>query len=220
MYWYQYLSLGSLCVCFGACLWHFFRLIRLGKPKDLSKKSGNIVRSELYSFTAAMLPTQKESAYLHLPTFTAGALFHIGIFTSLSLFVVFFFVNPAIFREYLSLAILTLLLLLGLTVSVTCGFLLFLKRIFSKKLRDLSTLDDYFSELLTTLFQVFTALYLFFGDGFGVYYYVLASIFLLYIPVGKMRHVVYFFAARYQLGFFYGWRNSWPPSHQQKTGNG
>ena len=211
MYWYQFLSVGSLCVCFGACLWHFFRLIRLGKPKDLSKKSGSVARAGLYSYTTAMLPAQKESVYLHLPTFTAGVFFHIGVFVSLLLFVVFFFVNPAVFQDYLILAVLILLLSFGLAVSTICGFLLFLKRLFSKKIRELSTLDDYLSAFLTVLFQAFTAFYLFFGDSLGVYYYVFVSLFLLYLPVGKMRHVVYFFAARYQLGFFYGWRNSWPP---------
>jgi hypothetical protein len=75
MLWYQYVSLGCLGVCFGACLWHFLRLIRLGKPKDLSKKSGNMARAQRYAYTTAMLPAQKESAYLHIPTFTAGIFF-------------------------------------------------------------------------------------------------------------------------------------------------
>ena len=216
MFWYQYLCLGSLFVCVSACLWHFFRLVRLGKPKDLSKKSGNIARAEVYAYTKAMLPSQKESAYLHLPTFTAGVIFHLGTFTALLLFVVFFFVSPMFFREYLALAILILLLSFGLSLSVICGFILFLKRIFSEKLRALSTIDDYLSELITTGFQLLTGFYLIFGENFAMYYYILASIFFLYIPVGKLRHVVYFFAARYQLGFFYGWRNSWPPSPAKK----
>jgi nitrate reductase gamma subunit len=211
MKWYQCLSLVCLAICLGACLWHFFRLIRLGKPKDLSKKSGNMARAQKYSYTEAMLPAQKESAYLHIPTFTAGIFFHIGTFVALLLFAVFFFVNPMLFRDNLALAILILLLSLGLVIGAICGFLLFLKRIFSKKLRDLSNFDDYLSNFLTTLFQLFTASYIITGSGFAVYYYIFASILLLYLPVGKLRHVVYFFAARYHLGFFYGWRNSWPP---------
>jgi hypothetical protein len=35
------------------------------------------------------------------------------------------------------------------------------------------------------------------------------------MPLGKLRHVVYYFAARYHLGFFYGWRNVWP-NHEKK----
>lgn len=211
MYWYQYMALGCLAICFFALLWHFVRLVRLGKPKDLSSKSGSIAKAEVYSYTTAMLPNQKESAYLHIPTFTAGIFFHIGTFIALALFVVFFFAGPELFRKWLILAILMLLMLLGLALGAFSGFILLLKRMFSKKLRTLSTLDDYLSNFLTTLFQIFTGFYLMFGDIFAPYYYIVASIILLYIPVGKLRHVVYFFAARYQLGFFYGWRNSWPP---------
>ena len=211
MHWYQYMALGCLVVCFAACLWHFFRLIHLGKPKDLSPKSGNIAKAEVYSYTMAMLPNEKESAYLHIPTFTAGIFFHIGTFISLALFIFFFFADTELFRQWLALAILMLFMLFMLIFGALSGFILFLKRIFSKKLRALSTLDDFLSNFLTTLFQLFTGFYLIFGDLFAVYYYVSASILLLYMPIGKLRHVVYFFAARYQLGFFYGWRNSWPP---------
>ena len=216
MYWYHYLGLSSLGLCLGACLWHLFRLIQLGKPKDLSKKSGNIARAEIYSFTKAMLPMQKESAYLHVPTYAAGLFFHAGSFSSLLLFLVFFFVNPASFLGHLTLKILVLLLAFVLLIGIICGCSLFFKRLFSKKMRYLSTLDDYLSCFLTTIFQVFTVLYLVLGDNFAAYYYTLASILLLYIPVGKLRHIVYFFAARYHLGFFYGWRNSWPPDSDKK----
>ena len=169
MHWYQYMALSCLMICFAACLWHFLRLIRLGKTKDLSRKSGNVAKAEVYSYTAAMLPTQKESAYLHIPTFTAGIFFHIGSFIGLILFVAFFFVEPEIFRVYLVLAILLLLLLIGLAVGAICGFGLMLKRIFSKKLRDLSTVDDYLSNFLTTLFQICTGFYMIFGDIFAPY---------------------------------------------------
>lgn len=212
---YQYIALACLTICFFACLWHFIRLVRLGKPKDLSQKSGSVARAGIYSYTTAMLPNQKESAYLHIPTFTTGVLFHIGIFISLVLFVVFFFAGTELFRQWLILAILMLLMLIGLALGALSGFILFLKRMFSKKLRALSTIDDYLSNFLTTLFQIFTGFYLIFGDMFATYYYIVASILLLYIPVGKLRHVVYFFAARYQLGFFYGWRNSWPPKKEK-----
>jgi nitrate reductase gamma subunit len=216
MYWYHYLSLGCLFICLSACLWHFFRLIRLGKPKDLSQKSGSIPRAELYSYTIAMLPTQKESAYLHIPTFTAGVLFHIGTFVALLLFLVFFFVNPILLRDWLLLAIGILFAILLLGISVVCGGSLFFKRLFLRKLRTLSTMDDYVSVLLVTLFQLVTIFYLIFGDSVATYYYITASILLLYMPVGKLRHAVYFFAARYQLGFFYGWRNAWPLSKKRK----
>ena len=92
MQWYQYVSLIALIICFLALLGHFLRLIKHGNPKDLSDKSGNISKAEVYSYTKAMLPTQKESAYLHIPSFASGIFFHISSFVSLLLFIVFFFI--------------------------------------------------------------------------------------------------------------------------------
>ena len=56
-------------------------------PKDLSQETGSVKKGIIYSFTGAMSPTAKESAYLHLPTYVAGLLYHAGIFTSLLFFV-------------------------------------------------------------------------------------------------------------------------------------
>jgi nitrate reductase gamma subunit len=125
-------------------------------------------------------------------------------------------VDPALFHEWLlSIIVVVILVPLCLVVSAICGISLLLKRLLMKKLRTLSTWDDYLSNLLTTFFQVVTAFYLIFLSDAATYYYIFASILLLYLPVGKLRHAVYFFAARYQLGFFYGWRNSWPPKKQK-----
>jgi len=47
-------------------------------------------------------------------------------------------------------------------------------------------------------------------------YNITATILFLYLPFGKLKHVVYYFAARYHLGFFYGWRNTWPPRKKER----
>lgn len=206
MNWYQYLSLGALVVFAAVMLWHFFRLIRLGNPKDYSQKSGNVAKAEAYAYTGAMLPTNKETAYLHIPTFAAGAIFHIGTFISILLFILFFFIQPAVFP-----IILSRLLALCILVCAACGFGLFIKRMVVRKMRNLSHVDDYLSNFLTTLFQLFTVLYLLLGFIMAPAYYIMVTVLLLYMPVGKLRHVLYFFAARYHLGLFYGWRNVWPP---------
>lgn len=206
MIWYQYLSLACLIVCFVACLWHFIRLIRLGKPKDLSKKSGNIAKAEIYSYTGAMMPNKKESAYLHIPSFTLGIFFHIGTLIGILLFILSFFFIPEVVPCWLT-TILSIILLVG----AISGLSLLIKRIIVKKMRELSNADDFLSNFLTTLFQAISLIYLVIGSNFATPYYLVVSLLLLYIPVGKLRHVIYFFAARYHLGFFYGWRNSWPP---------
>ena len=197
---------GALCT-----LLFSFRLIRLllkGRPKDLSKASGSVPKGVLYSCTTAMLPHNKESAYLHLPTFTAGMLFHVGIFLALLAFVWFILSTLFIWPTppvvvYLCSAI--------LVVTACCGLSILLKRLFKKELRSLSCADDYISNGLATLFQLATAGFLLF-PGTSLPYYFMVSLLFLWLPVGKTRHLLYFFAARFHLGFFYGRRGSWPPN--------
>lgn len=206
MNWYHWMALGALAICLLVLLAHFIRLIRLGNPKDYSKKSGSVVKGVAYSASIAMID-HKESAYLHMPTYFAGMVYHIGTFVSLLLFI-FFLINIAwnvMLPQYLQW-----ILIAGLSISTACGFSLFVKRLIVRTMRNLSNADDYISNLIVTLFQLLTILYLF-CNCTEKYYFVFVSVLLLYMTVGKLKHVVYFFAARYHLGFFYGWRNTWPP---------
>ena len=90
MNWYHYLTLASLGVCMAASLVHLIRLIRLGKPIDYAPAAGKTGPAIQYSFTGAMSPSKKESAFLHLPTYTAGILYHLGTFLSILLFFLIF----------------------------------------------------------------------------------------------------------------------------------
>lgn len=200
---YMLFSLFAFTVCLGSCLYHFFRLIRLGKPQDFSKPLGEVGPAVKYAFTKAMDPKKKESAFLHLPTYTAGILYHLGTFLSLFLFVLFLFkIEPH--------GALRSLIIGFLVISGINGFAILLKRILKKELKTLSNPDDFISNILVTAVQLMTAVSLY-NPRFLPWYFILVSIFFLYLPIGKLKHTVYFFAARYHLGFFYGWRGVWPP---------
>jgi hypothetical protein len=202
---YHYFVLGCLGCCLAVCLNHAIRLIRLGKPADFSPPKGDTGPGVAYSFTGAMHPLKKESAFLHLPTYTAGILYHLGTFFSLAMFLLILsnIAIPPVAR-YTSGAL--------LTVSFIFGTFLLIKRFIKPGLRRLSNPDDYLSNILVTLFQATTALTLLYTP-FIPAYYILTGLLLLYLPLGKLRHAVYFFAARYHLGFFFGWRGVWPPKH-------
>jgi len=196
------MALAALVICIGSLLFHLIRLIRLGNPHDFSKQRGNISKAVQYSFTKAMSPAKKESAYLHLPTYMAGIIYHLGTFLSIFLFFTFLF--------KIELNQLTNYILIGfLIISSISGLGILIKRILKSELLSLSNPDDFISNLLVTLFQLATALILFMSDGI-VLYYTLVTALLLYLPMGKLKHTIYFFAARYHLGFFYGWRGIWP----------
>lgn len=195
----------SMAVCAAACLFHAGRLIKLGLPKDYSVKSGNVNAAIKYSFTGAMSPKTKESAFLHLPTYTLGILYHIGTFIAIPMLILFMvgYQLPNVFA-----------FMLGIMLSITAaaGFGILLKRVIVKKLAALSNPDDYISNILVSLFQASCALTLFM-PAFATAAFIIASCLFLYLPVGKLKHAVYFFAARVHLGYFYGWRGVWPPQN-------
>jgi len=83
------------------------------------------------------------------------------------------------------------------------------KRIFNKGLRALSLPDDYISNGLVTLFLLASSV-LFWGKMPVALYFILSALLLFWLPIGKTRHLLYFFAARFHLGFFYGRRGAWP----------
>lgn len=206
---FQIIAIAAACFCLCGLFLHFIHIVRLGKPNDLSEKSGDTTKGIVYANTTAMLPQNKESAYLHLPGYAAGMLFHIGIFTSFLVFLLSFF---PFFNRWIEVS--TLRLIIAAVLAVTClsGYILLFRRVLSKDLKGLSTPDDFISNALTSTFQLLTLLHLVWPTN-GVVtalYYIVCALLFVYMPFGKLRHAVYYFAARYHLGFFYGWRNVWP----------
>ena len=202
MAWYHYFALSALLLCLASLSYHLVRLIRSGPPRDYSRKKGDPKRAIMYSFLGAMDPRKKESAFLHLPTYAAGLVYHMGTFASVVVAVLIVSgVHPDGLVRWTLAGI--------LAASAASGLGILVKRMGLKKMRSLSSPDDYISNLLVTLFQFFTLLTLVTASG-GPAYFLSASVLLLYLPLGKLKHALYFFAARYHLGLFYGWRGIWP----------
>lgn len=210
----QYLAIAATLYCIVSLLVHFVKIVRLGAPKDKSEPSGSVKEGVIYANTRAMMPTEKESAYLHIPSYAVGMLFHIGLFCSLLLFVLFFF--PC-FNSWIAESCWRWVFAIPPAIGTVCGLILFFRRLFSKDLKVLSMPDDFISCFLVTLFLLMTMLNLLLPaiGAVNTIYYICSILLLLYLPLGKLRHVVYYFAARYHLGFFYGWRNVWP-NHEKK----
>jgi hypothetical protein len=151
-----------------------------------------------YAFTGAMHPMAKESVREHLPSYVAGLAYHAGIFTALGLL--------AITLAECSLpGPLRVLVKVLLGLGTLGGAALLLKRLLKPELRGLSTPDDVLSNLLAT---AFVALALF---GPSTPWLLSAMLLLLYVPLGKLRHSLFFFVARKQLGAFFGRRGVFPP---------
>lgn len=206
----QYLAIAAAAICLCSLFVFFLKIVKLGKPNDLSEKSGDTKKGVIYSNTTAMMPQNKESAYLHLPAYASGILFHVGIFLCLLVFVLSFF---PFFNRWISGADkIHYIIPCFLVISATCGYALLLRRALSKELKPLSNPDDFISNALVSTFQLMTLLYLLLPTYLCVVtiYYIVAILLFLYMPLGKLRHAVFYFAARFHLGYFYGWRNVWP----------
>ncbi|MBM3434943.1 MAG: hypothetical protein FJY07_01865 [Bacteroidetes bacterium] len=200
---YLWFATAGLFFCLSGCFYHFFRLLGYGKPQDFSKPLGEINPAVRYAFTRAMDPRKKESAFLHLPTYTAGIVYHIGTFISIAVFIL-------IWLRFVQFGWVAFAMACFLFLSSASGLGILAKRILRKELRTLSNPDDYISNILVTGVQLFTALTLIHVSPLPVYFAITGTL-LFYLPVGKLRHTVYFFAARFQLGVFYGRRGVWPP---------
>ena len=150
-----------------------------------------------YAFTGAMLPAAKESVREHLPSYLLGLLYHAGLFAALALLVMTLcgWAWPSLLRVPIQI-------LLG--CGALAGLGLLLKRLLLPELRGLSHPDDFVANGLAT---VFVALAL---TGPTRAWLLSAILLLVYVPLGKLRHCLFFFMARRHLGAFFGRRGVFP----------
>lgn len=199
---YHWIFLIAFSICFLACVYSFVRALFLTAPREYAKAKGKVFPAVAYSFTKAMSPTRKETAYLHLPTYVSGILYHLGTFTSFLLVFLFFF-------DYYPPKAWSVLFAAFLALSFLAGLFILVKRIIKPGLRTLSNADDYISNLLVTTLHGFVVLTLL-RNSLSPALLIYTSVLMLYIPVGKLKHIVYFFTSRIYLAIFYGKRGVWP----------
>jgi nitrate reductase gamma subunit len=174
---------------------------------EYSKKAGSVSQGIIYNFTWAMLPSHKETISKHPIKFTIGVLMHVGIFITIAK-VLILLINPRIPPSG-SIAI---GFFLGL--ASVCALYLFLRRVFSRELHSMSSPDDYISILLALGFMVMGIAHEFSLAGPGAFL-IFAAILFFYLPVGKLKHALFFFIARADYGARLGYRGTYPA----KTGS-
>ena len=171
-------------------------------PADKSPIKGDPTHGIAYAFTTGMMTWAKESTRIHMIAYLRGIGFHVGIFLAIGALIV----SPA--WRYLPEPLVILLaavLSLGSLLGAAGGMM----RIAEKNLRGLSLPDDHFAVWLTTLFMAITALGVV-NESMRVVMYMVAGITLAYVPLGKIRHCLYFFFSRIFFGKFFGRRAVYP----------
>jgi nitrate reductase gamma subunit len=140
---------------------------------------------------------------MNLTSYAAGMAFHAGLASAAGMLAaVLLGAEPAPFWGLLA-RVLTLAGMVG-------GLALFAKRVLAPRLRGLSCPDDFVANLLSTLF-VLLACCRTFGPVFEGIWLVEAMALLVYLPLGKIRHCLFFFTTRRHLGAFFGRRGTFPP---------
>ena len=184
------------------------RTSRFGKPRLYSEGAGDPKKGVIYSFGKGMMPWEKESAVKHLPSYIGGIFYHLGIFGGL------FYLLVTLVSIDLPAPVL-LFMRIVLAAGVISGAALLLKRIFSTRMRVLSCPDDFAANIIVNIFVLAALLHTFY-PGITHFFFPVAIIMFLYMPLGKIRHCFFFFYIRILFGMFYGRRDIFPPKPHEE----
>jgi hypothetical protein len=90
-------------------------------------------------------------------------------------------------------------------IAICCGLYLFFRRIFTPNMRYMSSPEDYFSVLVTVYFLIIALSHELGMMNSGLFLSG-SSLVFIYIPLGKLRHALFFFIARAEYGSRLGYR--------------
>ena len=207
---WQLLALVGLAAGLFGIYIRYTETKRRALPADQSPVKGNISHGITYAFTTGMMPWAKESTRIHMIAYLRGIGFHVGIFSAIGVVLISPFWGSL--PPFLS-RLLFWVLVLGAFFGAAGGVM----HIAERNLKGLSLPDDHFAVWLTTLFITVTGLALV-NDAFVIPMYVVSAITFIYIPLGKIRHCLYFFFSRMFFGKFFGRRAVFPHPEAVKGG--
>lgn len=201
MSWFDFsklVAVTSLIFFGGGLIYHYYKTKQLRFPVDFARPKGSYKIGVIYSFTIGMMPWVKESTRKHWIAYLRGVIFHIGIFIGIAVLILNL-VGVNINSSFVKL----FAIIVGL--GAIMGFSGIFMRIFEKNLRKISTVDDFISVLLVSLFLTFVALSLV-NSKFSSLMYFTSGLTFFYAPVGKIKHCLYFFFSRFFFGVHLGRR--------------
>ena len=182
-------------VTFGS---RWAQMQRLPFAKDLSRPKDSASRGILYAFSLGMMPWAKESTRLHMIAYLRGIAFHIGIFAGLAALLA----SPW-FGNIPQIILMLFAVVIG--VGALMGIAGGLMRVMEHNLKAISTPDDHAAVWLVSLFLVAMTVALVSPAFVPVMYFVAAAM-LVYAPLGKIRHCIYFYFGRLFYGLHIGRR--------------
>lgn len=185
-----------------ALTWQAVRATR-NPPRDFAEPAGSPARGVLYAFTGAMTPAHKESIRLYPLEFALGLILHVPVFITLAA-TLLTIANPAAGGALIAATRVAAL------VGFAAGVCLLIRRLRRADLRHISTPDDYAAIVATSGLLMAAGLLPMTAAGQAALLSCAALLFV-YVPLGKLRHVVFFFLARAEYGRRLGYRGVYPP---------
>jgi hypothetical protein len=182
------------------------------RQPDYAVAAASAARGALYNVTVAMSPLHKETARRHPLKFGAGVLLHAGVALALGQ-TAWLLISPAASVPYPRFVA----GVLG-AAALAGGYLLG-RRVVSPALRALSAPDDVVAATATVAYVALTAAYELAWVSPGVFL-VAAAAFAFYLPLGKLRHLLFCPASRLELGARLGRRGVFPPSREGEASRG
>ena len=174
-----------------------------GGRRDHSRAAGCTGRGVAYNFTVAMLPRHKESVRRHPFSFALGVTLHVGVMLSVAT-VVTLLAWPDVGSWFQMIARPLV------AVALLAGAFLLVRRAASTDLKAMSSPDDYIAIVVTCGLLAFVLMARESSTYVPLFLY--ATFFFAYLPLGKLRHAVFFFVARADCGRRLGYRGVYPPS--------
>jgi hypothetical protein len=198
------LTITRIIAIFGLALGLLGILLKLKEivdrpfKTDLARERGNAGRGILFAFTLGMAPWEKESTRIHWVAYLRGIFFHIGIFMAFGVLLA----SP--WLETVPDALVWLALAVT-GLGALFGFAGIYMRLAGPNERALGLPDDYFSVFFTSLFIALAFATLLWPAVLPAFY-VVTGLMGAYIPLGKIRHCVYFFYSKFFFGMNFGRR--------------
>lgn len=194
----QIIAGATLLVCVGVFAVRWRQIKKLPFPPDRSVPKDSAARGVFYAFTIGMMPWAKESTRLHWIAYLRGAAFHLGIFAGILVLLLSPWLEALDESLRHAAAVLTAI---GSLMGIAGG----VARVVEKNLRALSTPDDHASVWIVSMFLLSCSVALLHPEWLPAFY-ATSSLMLLYAPVSKIRHCIYFFFARLFFGYHIGRR--------------
>ena len=200
----QIILLVGLVICILGIALRLREIMNRPYKADLARPQGSVRSGILFAFTLGMAPWEKESTRIHWIAYLRGIFFHVGIFTAFGVLLI----------SLLRITLPTWILWLAAAITgvgAIFGFAGIVMRLRGENERVLSLPDDYVSVFLVSLFTALGCIAALWPTILPVslscilpIFYIVSAVMLVYIPVSKIRHCVYFFYSKFFFGMSFG----------------